>query len=108
MKSRITVSILVCLTASSLVWSHGVPFSNERTADSRLAQLVEANIIAVHAYQVLLFKDSGRSYKTCFFGENRWDTELKALSEHQASLLKSDLNEVKAWVNGRKSAFNPV
>lgn len=108
MRGRTTWLILFCVMSSSLVWSHGVHLSNERTTDSRLAQLVEANIIAVHAFQVLLGRDSGKTDKNCFSSGNLSDTELKTLSEHQASLLKSDLNEVKAWVNGRKSAFNPA
>ena len=108
MRSKATWLILFCVMSSSLVWSHGVQFSNERATDSRLAQLVEANIIAVHAFQILLARDSTKTDKNCFSSGSLSDTELKALSEHQASLLKLDLNEVKAWVNGRKSTFNPA
>ena len=108
MKSRATWFILFCLTTSSLVWSQDVRPSNERSANSRLVQLVEANIVAVHAFQVLLARDSAKTDKKCFSNGSLSDTELKALSEHQTSLLKSDLHEVKAWVAGRKSAFNPA
>ena len=76
--------------------------------DRRLAQLVEANVIAVHAFQVLLAKTSGKGDKSCFSPGNLSDAELNALSDHQASLLKSDLNAVRAWVKGNRSAFDPA
>lgn len=80
----------------------------EGEIDSRVAQLVEANVIAVHAFQVLLAKSSGKGDQRCFSSGDLTDEELKALSEHQAKLLKSDLNEVRAWVKGKKSGFDPT
>src|SRR6185369_5277232 len=74
-------------------------------SDARLAQLVEANIIAVHAFQVLLAKQSGKG-EACFSANGLSENELKALSEHQAQLLKSDIKQVRLWVQGRQSTFN--
>ena len=54
---------------------------------SRLAQLVEANVIATHAYQVLLAKKSGKGDPNCYGSGKLSDSELEALVEHQAKLL---------------------
>src|SRR6185369_6405951 len=75
-------------------------------SEIRLAQLVEANITAVHAFQVLLAKTSGKG-QACFSAGNLSDAELHALSEHQAKLLKSDSKQLRAWVEGHASNFNP-
>jgi hypothetical protein len=79
----------------------------QTSADVRLRQLVEANVIAVHAFQVLLAKTSGKGDRSCFSPGKLSDAELNALSDHQASLLKSDLAAIKAWVNGARSNFDP-
>jgi hypothetical protein len=82
--------------------------SETRGDDSnvRLAQLVEANVIAVHAFQVLLAKSSGKG-TSCFSPGKLSDAELNSLSEHQSRLLKSDLNSVRAWVKGATTSFDP-
>lgn len=74
-------------------------------SQTRLAQLVEANIIAVHAFQVLLAKSS-RKGEACFSAAGLSETELNALSDHQTQLLKSDLKQVRLWVEGKESTFN--
>lgn len=80
----------------------------QRESESRLAQLVEANVIAVHAFQVLLAKTSSKGDQSCFSSGDLTDAQLRALSEHQAKLLKSDFNAVRAWVKGTESAFDPT
>jgi hypothetical protein len=77
-------------------------------SNARLTQLVEANVIAVHAYQVLLAKSSGKGDKSCFAAGKLSDADLTALSEHQARLLKSDLNSLSAWVKGATTRFDPA
>ena len=77
------------------------------TRESKLAQLVEANIIAVHAFQVLLAASSSKGNRTCFSPGDLSEAQLKALSDHQANLLKVDVKAVQAWVNGQKSVFDP-
>ena len=72
--------------------------SNDQTA-SRLARLVEANVIAVHAYQVVLAKKSGKGDPACFSAGALTDAQLESLSDHQSKLLKSDLRSVKAWAD---------
>jgi len=83
--------------------------STQRSEQSqlRLAQLVEANIIAVHAFQVLLAKASGKG-QACFSTGELSDAALNALSQHQAKLLESDLKQVKLWVHGHESTFDPA
>ena len=95
------LALLLLLCATSL------NAQQQTSADARLRQLVEANVIAVHAFQVLLAKTSGKGDLSCFSPGKLSDAELSAVSEHQASLLKTDLASIKAWVNGAGSTFDP-
>jgi hypothetical protein len=104
-KTRLLL-ILVVLAFAVIRSPHATNARSSETSDKRLAQLVEANIIAVHAFQVLLAKTSGKG-GTCFAAGGLSDAALNALSEHQARLLKSDLTQVKLWLNGRESTFDP-
>jgi hypothetical protein len=63
---------------------------------TRLARLVEANVVATHAYQVLLAKRSGKGEAACYSPGRLSDAELEGLVAHQASLLKSDAAAVRA------------
>ncbi len=102
------IKLFIPILALPLLLVASAPKAQQaRTSNARLAQLVEANVIAVHAFQVLLAKSSGKGDKTCFSPGNLSDAELSALSDHQASLLKSDLKAIKAWVNGANSTFDP-
>ncbi|HSB26226.1 MAG TPA: hypothetical protein VLE19_00150, partial [Pyrinomonadaceae bacterium] len=103
---RIKRTILIFVIASLLAQSSKA--QHAEVADARLSQLVEANVIAVHAFQILLARQSGKGDKSCFSPGNLSDAELKTLSEHQASLLKSDLSALRAWVKGNKSTFDPA
>jgi hypothetical protein len=80
--------------------------SHQETA-SRLAQLVEANVIATHAYQVLLAEKSGRGDAACFARGGLSDEELQTLVTHQSNLLKSKVEDVNAWARGGRSSFDP-
>ena len=97
-----TIKVLVAIVAAFTA-IHSV---RAQTREQRLAKLVEANVIAVHAFQVLLAKSSGKGEK-CFSANTVSDTELNALSEHQAKLLKTDIKQLRRWVNGLESTFNP-
>lgn len=104
-----TLSLLVVLIV--LTNQHSVHSRSAKSAkleNPRLAQLVEANVIAVHAFQVVLVRTSGKGDRSCFSPGDLSDAQLNSLSEHQASLLKSDLNAVRAWVQGRQSTFDPA
>lgn len=75
--------------------------------EARIEQLVEANIIAVHAYQVQLARRQGNVDFTCWPLQEPSDTDLQALVTHQTSLLAVAVANVKAWVHGRPSSFDP-
>lgn len=73
----------------------------------RLARVVEANVVATHAYQVLLAKKDGKGDAACYSPGRLSDAELETLVAHQSSLLKSDASGVRAWAEGRASVFDP-
>src|ERR1043165_4849327 len=104
-RTKTQLAVLAVLLAFAMIHS---PQAQKRkdTSEARLAQLVEANVIAVHAFQVMLAKTSGKG-QTCFATGDLSDAALNALSEHQANLLKSDLKQINSWVNGRQSTFDP-
>jgi len=85
MKTKLTFFLVVLFVVVAAIPSG---HAARDTSETRLAQLVEANIIAVHAFQVLLAKSSGKG-GTCFSSGNLPDQALNALSEHQAKLLKA-------------------
>ncbi len=67
---------------------------------SRLSQLVEANILAVHAYQVGLAKTTGKGDPACYAAGGLDEAALREIVEHQSSLLGTEPNILKAWVQG--------
>lgn len=74
----------------------------------RLARVVEANVVATHAYQVLLARKDGKGDAACYSPGRLSDAELESLVAHQTSLLKSDAAAVRAWAEGRASVFDPA
>ena len=100
--------ILVCVAAFlSTPLARAQGGAGRRGAAARLEQLVEANVIATHAYQILLAKKSGMGDAACYARGGRSDGELEALVKHQSNLLKSQVGEVSAWARGGRSAFDP-
>jgi len=75
--------------------------------EARLDKLVEGNIIAVHAYQVELARKQGNVDFTCWPSQELSDPELQALVAHQTSLLAVPVANIKAWVHGQSSSFDP-
>jgi hypothetical protein len=75
---------------------------------ARFVRLIEANVVATHAYQVLLAKRSGRGDAACYSPGRLTDAELEAIVAHQASLLKSAAAAVRAWARVRASDFDPA
>ncbi|HEY8560347.1 MAG TPA: SGNH/GDSL hydrolase family protein [Pyrinomonadaceae bacterium] len=75
----------------------------------RADQVLEANFIATHAYQILLArKSAGAEDDACYFASGKTDAELESLVKHQSEFLKTDASAVKAWTKGKKSAFDPA
>jgi len=73
---------------------------------ARLEHLVEANIVAVHAYQILLARKQPNADPACWAAKDLKETQLEALVAHQASLLSSPA-AARAWALGDPSAFDP-
>ncbi len=73
----------------------------------RLEQLVEANIVAVHAYQILLARKQSHADPTCWPANDPKDSDLEALVAHQTSLLSSPVT-AKMWALGAPSPFDPA
>src|SRR4026208_2564643 len=107
MKHRIQFLLTILLTAV-LSGTATLTAQKPEPGNRRLAQLVEANVIAVHAFQVLLARQSGKGNQSCFSPGSLSDAELTALSDHQANLLKSDPRAVRAWVKGTQTTFDPA
>ena len=80
----------------------------EISPDPRIAQLIQANDIATHAFQVLLAKKTGRGSPGCYAAGTLTDGDLQALVEHQRRLLATDSSQIKAWTDGQNSSFDPA
>jgi hypothetical protein len=74
---------------------------------ARLSQWVEANILAVHAYQVGLVKTTGKGDPACYGSCGSDEAALNRVVDHQASLLGTDLDVLKAWAQGAELSPNP-
>ena len=73
---------------------------------ARMEQLVEANIVGVHAYQILLARKQSNMDPACWPASNPKDPDLEALGAHQTSLLSAPA-AARAWALGAPSSFDP-
>ena len=80
---------------------------DQRSRSERLSKLVEANVIATHAFEVLLSKRSAKGDAACYSAGRLSDAELEALVANQKRLLASNKADLLAWVRGDKSSFDP-
>src|SRR5215468_3589001 len=74
---------------------------------ARLAQLVEANIVGVHAYQISLARKEKNMDAACWLGTNPNQADLETLVAHQTSLLSAPA-AAHAWALGAPSTFDPA
>ena len=74
---------------------------------SRLEQLVEANILGTHAFQVALAKKEGKGDPACYSPGALTNAHLASLETHQAALMRADVKAVRAWAEGKASTFDP-
>jgi hypothetical protein len=101
--------LLIVFASYSVCGQNGASSGRrQKQSNTRLSQLVEANVIATHAYQVLLAKKSNKGDPNCYESGKLPDSELEALVGHQAKLLKSNMPAVNAWVRGAQSNFDPA
>jgi photosystem II stability/assembly factor-like uncharacterized protein len=101
------VSVTANLAAGQAVPRQAALKPAASAASDRLDRLVEANIVGVHAYQVLLARRQNKGDPQCYGGSGLSDPQLEALVAHQAGLLATDAPAVKAWAAGKASAFEP-
>lgn len=86
--------------------SSGASDSAKPGSSSRRTQLVEANIIAVQAYQMVLSRTAGDGPSACYPAAP--DTAaLQELVKHQASLLAGPSAQVVKWADSEQSSFDP-
>jgi len=105
LKTKFLWAVLLVLTSflpafAELAGSEATPSSD------RLEQLVEANIVAIHAYQMLLARKQQAMDLSCWPANAPKDAELEGLVAHQTSLL-SAAAAAKAWAAGEPSKFQP-
>jgi hypothetical protein len=74
---------------------------------ARLETLVEANVVAVHAYQILLARKEKNMDVSCWQATGLNDKELETLVTHQTALLSSAA-EAKRWALGSPGSFDPT
>ena len=85
--------------------SGGVP--DPRPSPEKLARIVEANVKAIHAYQLLLARKEGKGDPRCWPREAPPDEALKGLVAHQDALVGTDPAAIRAWTQGLSSSFDP-
>jgi hypothetical protein len=73
----------------------------------RVEQLVEANIAAVHAFQVKLAMSAGKGDPACWAPAALDAAGFAAIEAHQVALLGSDPAQLKAWIANEPSSFDP-
>jgi hypothetical protein len=99
--------VLVLVTASGIpAFSQQPSFPVPAPGPPRLEQLVEVNIIAVHAYQLLLARKQRNMDPACWPADLN-QADLEALVAHQSSLLSSPA-EAKRWALAAPSTFDPA
>lgn len=103
-------TLAVLLLAGAFLPVHGfsqqLPAKLVAPGPGRLAQLVQANIAAVHAYQILLARQQTKMDAACWPPADPKDADLEALVARQTSLLKKPA-AARAWALGAPSSFDP-
>ena len=105
----LAVVSLILMGACTLAQTESTGEADMAKADilgSRKARVVEADIMATHAWQALMHLSNGKGDAKC------WETrlsksELEALVEHQEALFSGDVADLVAWADGDDSAFDP-
>jgi hypothetical protein len=94
-----TLVVIVCVAAlMGLAFGGEQQMKDAGSEEARLRSVVEANITATHAYQVLLAKNKNRGDEKCWGAQGVSDETLAALIEHQKAIVAMDPQAVKAWV----------
>jgi hypothetical protein len=91
----VVLAIACLLIAPRVEANYPKPFApNKQANSSRRAQLVEANIIAVQAYQIILARSTGGASNACYPETSPDTATLQDLVKHQQSLLAEPSEQV--------------
>jgi hypothetical protein len=90
MKSKLSLIVTISLAIALIEIPAVVSSQDQQGNDSRLAPLVEANVIAVHAFQMLLAKTSGKGDRSCFSSGDLTDAQLMALSQSVSNIKTAE------------------
>jgi len=106
---RVSFRAAVAIAACLLILPGGQAASPGRKSavSSRRAQLVEANIIAVHAYQIILARKAGKT-NACYSAASPDTAILQQLVNHQQSLLAEPTGQVARWADAKQTSFSPA
>ena len=109
-RSITAVVAIACMSMTSAKEAEATPAAvNQQKALSRRAELVEANILAVHAYQILLArKAGGAALNACYPATSPDTATLENLVKHQQSLLAEPTDQVVRWADSKSSPFDPA
>ena len=98
--------LLIATQFATLLSSQQKTTSVASPGPARFAQLVDANIVGVHAYQVSLARKGKNMDPACWPATDPKDADLEALVAHQTSLLSTP-SAARAWALGAPSPFDP-
>jgi hypothetical protein len=104
---RTVPALLFATIFSGAVFSQDKAFKAATPGPDRLEQFVEANVTAVHAYQILLARKQHNVDPACWPASDPAEGALKELVEHQTALLGSPAI-ARMWALGAPSAFDPA
>ena len=107
MTKALCAVLLVAMVPGTSVFGQDGAAGTPAPGPARLEQLVEANIVAVHAYQMLLARKQHNVDPVCWPANDPKDADLEALVAHQTSLLSSAA-AARAWSLGSPSGFDPA
>lgn len=99
--------MLFAIIFSGAILSQDRAFKAPTLGPERFEQLVEANVVAVHAYQILLARQQTNVDPGCWPASDPKESALKELVAHQTSLLSSPAI-AKMWALGAPSTFDPA
>ncbi|MEO6909483.1 MAG: hypothetical protein ABI158_00985 [Edaphobacter sp.] len=102
--------MMACLAIASTVAAQPLnpPATTKQAPSSRRAQLVEANIIGVQAYQIMLARKAGNASDACYPATSPDTATLESLVKHQQSLLNEPSAQVVSWADSEPGSFSPA
>lgn len=102
------ICTLGVMLAAGLVLAESHSSFTDSGARDRVLEVIKANIVATHAYQVNLALKSGKGDTNAWSTHGLSASDLDALVKHQQALLSTPAGEIAAWVRGQKSTFEPA